>query len=180
MSYTVIPLELGYFVAASVIIVWHPRVKHDPNCKEVHKVSKRPWAEMTVTHTHTHTPLPVLFCPSQVCSLTHLLPFFLPPQLQTHSVSPTSLSPSPQSPSLLLEISNLLCPSSFWLNSLLFPLNSFHLLCHPFPWSAQHSSRSMWTETSIKGLEVLIEGEEEAVKTCLLVFLFLSYLLLFP
>ena len=56
MSYTVIPLELGYFVAASVIIVWHPRVKHDPNCKEVHKVSKRPWTEITVTHTHTHTP----------------------------------------------------------------------------------------------------------------------------
>lgn len=53
MSYTAIPLELGYFVAASVIIVWHPRVKHDPNFKEVHKVSKRPWAEITVTYTHT-------------------------------------------------------------------------------------------------------------------------------
>lgn len=54
MSYTVIPLEPGYLVAASFIIVWHPRVKRGPNCK-VHQVSKRPWSEITVTHTHTHT-----------------------------------------------------------------------------------------------------------------------------
>ena len=52
MSYTVIPLEQGYFVAASFIIVWHPRVKRDPSCKELHKVSKRPSAEIAVTYTH--------------------------------------------------------------------------------------------------------------------------------
>lgn len=73
MSYFVISKKSGHLVS-SFIIVWHPRVKHNSNHKEVHKVSQRPWAEITISLS-----LPMLFWLLMIHLPKSTSPFIDPP-----------------------------------------------------------------------------------------------------
>lgn len=63
-SFVIPPKKLGHLVS-SFIIMWHPRVKHNSNHKEVYKFSKTLWAEIRNTRIFSLS-LPVLFWPLMI------------------------------------------------------------------------------------------------------------------